>query len=245
MVVLATIVCAVSAPADAADVALVDAWGFLAEPPAFVFEEYGCQDGSGWGYSSIYAVDLENDRWLEGTPARARVETETCAVLDARARAAADLAGILPARSELMPAVPLAYHARTDEAADRTSLRFRYPTWPGPAPEGPSWTVRLSEHPVEDAPGCAGLGEQAIGFEITLDPPDGDPRTIHADQGIPDARGCPLAYALTAAYVPADFGGLPDDPVRGALLVSYYSFGFEGTDRRFLALPLVLDPPAR
>ena len=51
--------------ADAADRAII---GFSGDGRFFAFEEFGIQDGSGFPYANIYVIDLEKDRWVEGSP---------------------------------------------------------------------------------------------------------------------------------------------------------------------------------
>ncbi|MFQ5626952.1 MAG: DUF2259 domain-containing protein, partial [Methyloligellaceae bacterium] len=55
---------------------------------------------------------------------------------------------------------------------------------------------------------------------------------LHMDSAIPNSRGCPLRYDISDILVHE-----PDAKSRiFAILVSVYSFGFEGPDRRFLAV---------
>ena len=53
--------------ADAADRAII---GFSADGRYFAFEEFGIQDGSGFAYANIFVLDLEDDKWVEGSPVR-------------------------------------------------------------------------------------------------------------------------------------------------------------------------------
>ncbi|HEY7765546.1 MAG TPA: DUF2259 domain-containing protein, partial [Aestuariivirgaceae bacterium] len=74
-------------PAFAADAAERDILGFSPDGRYFAFEQYGVQDGSGFPYSEIFIIDLEEDRWLEGTPVRIRLDDETQSLGKARAEA--------------------------------------------------------------------------------------------------------------------------------------------------------------
>ena len=65
------LVLGLAVPALAGDRALLDIVGYSSDDRFLVFEEFGIQDGSGFAYSSIYAVDLIEDSWVVGTPERA------------------------------------------------------------------------------------------------------------------------------------------------------------------------------
>lgn len=57
--------------------------------------------------------------------------------------------------------------------------------------------------------------------------------TIHRDEVLPKSRGCVLDYRLYAVVIP----GLDAPQGTGVAVVSTYPGGFEGPDRRFLAVP--------
>ncbi len=231
--------------ARAGEVALFEPWGFIPGSTTFVFEEYGCQDGSGFAYSTLYAVDLARDRWLKGTPLRALIETEACDTATARAEVRAASVGLLPEPEALVPPELLAWHARTDPDAQPQELRFRYPTFPGPAPSGPVWTVSLREQVVEVAPACDLDSVTPKGIQLAVQPPEREAEIVYSEGNVPRSRGCPQAYALTAVYLPAAFGAYPPREVYAAVVISHYPIGFEGLDRRFLVLPLLLTDPYR
>ena len=61
--------------------------GFSKDGQLFAFEEYGVQDGSGFPYSNIYVIDTSTDKWVAGSPFRARLDDETKSVFEAREEA--------------------------------------------------------------------------------------------------------------------------------------------------------------
>ncbi len=63
-------------PALAADAAERAVHGFSPDGRYFAFEQYGVQDGSGFPYADVFIVDLEGDKWVEGTPIRVLLEDE-------------------------------------------------------------------------------------------------------------------------------------------------------------------------
>jgi predicted secreted protein len=60
------------------------------------------------------------------------------------------------------------------------------------------------------------------------------PQTLHHDSAIPGSRGCPIGYAIS------DVVTYPrqNDTVL-VVLLSVFKVGFEGPDRRFLAVAYV------
>ena len=70
------------------------------------------------------------------------------------------------------------------------------------------------------------------GFRLVLANPAGERRAIHDDTALPASRGCPQDYAISdvVTYFPEG-----RDPVM-VVLVHVISQGFEGPDRRFLAV---------
>jgi predicted secreted protein len=58
---------------------------------------------------------------------------------------------------------------------------------------------------------------------------------VHRDTTIPPSRGCPLRYSLSDAVALSTADGNTQKLV---MLVNVFSFGFEGADRRFIAVPV-------
>jgi len=73
------------------------------------------------------------------------------------------------------------------------------------------------------------------GFALSLTD-EGGSLTLHRDETLPRSRGCVFDYRLYAVLLP----GLDAPRDRGVVIVSVYPGGFEGPDRRFLAVPLAL-----
>ena len=76
--------------------------------------------------------------------------------------------------------------------------------------------------------------ERVAGTGLLLED-DGALRELHRDTGqLPESRGCPTTYRIYGVLARPDTGTLDD----AVAIVSVYPFGFEGPDRRFLAVPL-------
>ncbi|WP_245487651.1 MULTISPECIES: DUF2259 domain-containing protein [unclassified Mesorhizobium] len=77
------------------------------------------------------------------------------------------------------------------------------------------------------------ISGKALGFRLTLQGQDGKPlKILHEDKAVPGSRNCPTSYSLSEAYEFAPEG----KPAVIAVLVQRFSQGFEGRDRRFIAV---------
>ena len=73
------------------------------------------------------------------------------------------------------------------------------------------------------------------GFALSLENINsGATAEAHRDESLPRSRGCPVTYWLTAVYAPLDAREL----TQAVAIVSTFPRGFEGPDRRFIAVPL-------
>lgn len=220
-------------PAAAGDRALAEFIGYSEDGRYFAFEEFGVQDGSGFPYANIYFIDLPADSWVAGTPVRVRLEDEEARLADARQQAREQAEGRLDELGIDHPAHLIALNG-DGEPGDALSLDFGAV---GYLPGDLQHERRLSLE-VFDAPSphdcTAFLGEEAKGYALLLET-DGAVRELHRDAGqLPQSRGCATAYRIYGVVARPDTGTLAD----AVAIVSVYPFGFEGPDRRFLAVPL-------
>lgn len=226
---------AATMPAMAGDRALFEPIGYSADGRYFAFEEYGVQDGSGFAYSNIYVVDLPADKWIYGSPFHAQApETEPDRPLaDIRAEAMGKAAEKLDPLGVVVPAEILALIG--DGVADEGKVL----SWSTPACCGPGQTqddglsLGLDTFPADSPMACEGLiGDKALGYVLSFSR-DGESAELHRDGAVlPRSRGCPLDYRLYAVLAPFE------QAQPRVAIVSVYPFGFEGPDRRFLAVPI-------
>ncbi len=230
--VLVAAVLSLASPVPAADMAEYRVLGYSKDGRHFAFEQYGIQDGSGFAFSDVFVLDLEADIWMPGSPYRERADDETTPLEDVRAaavaRAMADHAslGFMPRFRLLASASPLEVPSR------EASLGF-YPR-PILNPIDPLHTLTLTVLPMESPRDCFGMVETA-GFELLLDIEGQGTEAVHRDQRLPSSRACPADYGLAAILAPFN-----EAAGRAVALISVYQLGFEGLDRRFLAVPLDL-----
>lgn len=220
-----------AAAARAADAAHREIIGFSPDGAYFAFEQYGIQDGSGFPYSDVFVLETATDSWVRGTPARELIRSEGASVDDARKAARKRIDPYLWRLNIGVDGTRLV----TDRAQDaRDAARFLPFTLKDDGDKAGLGTVRLRlteiAMPKED---CATLTNETRGYALVLENPAGEPlRILHEDTAIPESRGCPIHYGLSDIIA---FPRAGEGPVL-VVLLSLYQFGFEGLDRRFLAL---------
>ena len=88
-----------------------------------------------------------------------------------------------------------------------------------------------SRQPPEPAAACANLGP-VKGLKLALTDPEGASKILAEDKSIPESRFCPRDYAISDVIAFTPEGG----ETTIAVLLSLFRQGFEGTDRRFIAV---------
>jgi predicted secreted protein len=227
--------CLLATPALAGDRALVDIIGYSENANYFAFEEFGIQDGSGFAYSNIYVVNLETDSWALGTPIRVMAQDETASLSQIRAQAQAEASETITALDIDVPAEMAALVGDGAPGADGQSLRFGAPGYEPGAVKG-DYELHLSSfRTAAVAPCTEWFSVDPMGYELTISI-DGNERLVHRDESLPRSRGCPVTYRLYGVTLPFNAGSAE----AAVALISVYPGGFEGPDRRFLAVPLGL-----
>lgn len=230
--------------AYAGDSALLNVIGYSKDGRYFAFEEYGIQDGSGFAYSSIYIVDLNDDSWVVGTPIRvveeydeATYEQETYAkqnVAKTRALALEQAKFRLEGLEIIWPAWGLAFNGDGETDNDGISLSYFLPGYNGGV-ISEQLTISLEIYKAQSAMTCVEFfDKQAKGFLITKTNENGEAKEIYRDKTLSRSRGCPFTYKIDSIYVPFE----AQDLSRSIAIISVYKGGFEGADRRFIAIPI-------
>ncbi|HHY48378.1 MAG TPA: DUF2259 domain-containing protein [Alphaproteobacteria bacterium] len=222
-----------AAPALAGDRAGIGYLGYSEDGRYFAFEEFGVQDGSGFPYANIYVVDLPADRWVSGTPFRVTLDDEDADVEDARDAAREQAAARLDELAIVEAADPIAVNGDGEPgAAGGNELVFGRPGYGlEPVDAATIRTLALDVFPLEPAADCAVIDNEVFGFALRLDGTE-----VHRDAGpLPRSRGCAQGYRIHAVVRPAGWSQAPGGTVA---IIATYPFGFEGPDRRFLAVPL-------
>jgi predicted secreted protein len=224
---------------SAADIASVRPIGFSADGVVFAFEEYGIQDGSGFPYANIYALDLNKDTYLPGTPFRVRLEEDGATIAMARWQVHNQADGLIETH-ELAnhPGELVAFNPVTEIGTDPHQLR--YLSMPALPPVGEANTLVLDEVPQPLDPKCEGVTDKTVSFRLRFTERDGKPanEVVHEDQRIPASRGCVSGYRLGGIVSGAAVAGIPVE----VALVLVLSAGFEGQDGRWIAIPIKTAP---
>ena len=219
--------------ARAGDRALLDIVGFSPDGRYFAFEEFGVQDGSGFPYSSIFIVDLDKDAWVPGTPLRHRIDDESIRVPRVRAEAMEEARPILDRLGIAWPAETafLLGDAVTDDGKRAVTGVPFYDA--GRAVE--DFTLTLETFPATSPLTCNDwFGREPMGLALHLEDPEGNVTEIMRDAALPRSRGCAFDYRLYGVFLPFHSQDFAD----AVVMVSVYPGGFEGPDRRFIAVPL-------
>lgn len=221
-------------PAQAGDRALADVIGYSQDHRYFAFEEFGIQDGSGFAYSTIYMIDLIADRWVIGTPVHAEAEEESTTLIEIRRQVQA-LA--LPRLNDLrihLPAEDLVSLGEGDLATDGHTVAFGLPGFSGLEPPIGRYDLTVERFDAQATAPCKDWFEdKPQGFKLHLRV-EGDSNQVYGDGILPRSRGCPIDYRIKGVYMPSQTRDLSS----AVALISVYVHGFEGPDRRFLAMPI-------
>lgn len=232
-----------AARTHAADRPVVQAIGYSPDARYFAFEQFGIEDGSGFPFADVFVLDLQTDSWVNGTPARVKLEQEsdTASPLPAHKKARELAQPVLRELHIEEPAELLAAFPGTQAVADRRRIEFDefngalggYAVNP-PTGFPPRWSLVLTLTDVPRPPACGSDESPVVGFRLEVDRGLGHAAPVHADTSIPQSRGCPLDYDIAAVYAPAT------EQARDGMvaLIAVYSQGFEGRNRRYLAVPI-------
>lgn len=216
----------------AGDTSSLNVLGYSPDGKVFGFEEYGVADGSGFPYSNVFFIDIAEDRFLPGTPIRIRVEDEA-PLSDIRRKALAKAEPLL-AKYKLAdnPGVIVAYNPPSEVDSDPTRLRFQ--SYVSAPPYGHTNTLVLATKDFPTPGTCAGFADSYLGFRLTLREYHGQPmdKVIHDDTSVPASRLCANGYRI-GAVVSSE---IREETPIAMILVS--SYGFEGPDRRWIAVPV-------
>jgi predicted secreted protein len=224
-----------AAPAQAGDAAQFNPLGFSADGRYFAFEAYGIQDGSGFPYASLTILDVAEDKWAAGSPFDVRMEDDTATMADARDAVRAEAEAQLDALELTTPALTVALNGDGEPAGDGSLLSFGKPGYGLDALQDPATLSLTTTLPDYTGPCTTDYGfDPPVGYVLTLETSTGSTE-LHADQAIPASRGCTVAYRLYGVFAPLEWAYKGLTPVA---VLSVYTHGFEGPDRRFIAVPV-------
>jgi len=229
-----------AAPVSAGDFSQPAIIGYSEDLRYFAFEEYGIEDASGFPYSNIYFVDLKNNSLVPGAAVHIRLDTEADPLPGklVRARLLAREKGRewLDKLKIDWPAEMLAYNGDGVPELEGLSLRFGTTGYNGAV----IGDYRLSLEMINTGT-VLECEKWAIskpqGFVLTIVDYDFQKSEIYRDKTLPKSRNCPLYYKISGVFAPFQASDISD----AVALISVYSSGWEGEDRRFIVVPIGQD----
>lgn len=231
----ASVLALMAAPAFAGDAANFAPLGFSADGRYFGYEEFGVQDGSGFPYSNIFILDVTEDKWAGGSPFRVMLEEESPTLAGVRSEAMAKAAKAFADLDISEPAVIEALNGDGEIGHDGTSITFGARGFGMDPPPNPV-TLRIESFASTSTVPCVeSFGfEPPVGFALTLEA-DGKSTELHRDASVPASRNCTVGYRPHGIVAPVNWSWNQRTPVA---IISVFSQGFEGPDRRFIAVPV-------
>lgn len=222
-------------PALAGDAAQFNPLGFSEDGRYFAFEEYGIQDGSGFPYANLTILDVADDSWAAGSPFRVRLEDDAASLSDARDAARAQAEPHFDSFAIATPVLTVALNGDGEPAGDGSLLAFGKPGYGLDGLQDAATLTLTTTLPDYSGPCTTDYGfDPPVGYVLTLETAGGSTE-LHADQSVPASRGCTVAYRLYGVFAPLDWAYKGLTPVA---VLSVYTQGFEGPDRRFIAVPV-------
>ena len=227
--------------AHAADGAQFAAIGYSPDSRYFAFEQYGIQDGSGSPYADVFVIDTEKNAWMPGSPFRElREEDEKATVGMVHTAALARAAALLKSLAITEPAALLAALPATQVAGARNKVAFDlwYNSMGGTAAPETADTANRFELALTTAglprpASCDTYDEPVKGFTLTIQRAGEAAQTLNSDTSLPASRGCAVDYDIAAVVAPT---GYPK-AIHLVAIIAVYTRGFEGQDRRYIAVP--------
>ncbi|GAB2183313.1 DUF2259 domain-containing protein [Roseibium sp. LAB1] len=221
--------------AHAGDTAELQLLGFSRNGDFFAFEQFGVQDGSGFPYSEIFVVDVIGDTWVPPSPFRLRKDVDPGpgdaadnALSGTRAENRLAAQPLLQEKAIAGKGQTVGFNPRTELTSDPHKMLVA--TRDGFLSGDDPVDLTLSEYPLPNAQ-CQSYGADTKGFRLTM-VHNGVTRILNEDNSLPESRRCPLAYRIERIVT-----HFPDEaPPVFAILIQMDSLGFEGPDRRYLAI---------
>ncbi|RKE84528.1 DUF2259 domain-containing protein [Rhizobium sp. AG855] len=220
--------------ANAGDVAEMRPLGFSPDGKYFAFEQFGEQDGSGFPYAEIQVIDTETDSYVEGTPIKVLIRREEASIGEARRESLNQAKALLDARKIGDDPGHLVAFAPIGELTEKLH-DLRYQAFPSFYVSDGIYRLSLQEFDAEGEELCRSMNTPVRGFALSV-ADDAKPETkreVYRDRNVPKSRHCPSAYAI-GGVVTAGLGSTAPHMV----MVQVASLGFEGSDLRWLAVPV-------
>lgn len=203
--------------------------GFSPDGRYFAFAEDG--DNEAGHYTITIVMDVARNRMVAGSPFVGIEDNETLDKANARAAKAIEKLRVAKQPS-LTVTVPEAKAQETANSTPVDKLReaaVKALTLPDGFGPGARLVLTQSARPSRK---CDKGEEGAAVFRLRLEKKSAKPVQIGGARNISSPDDCPLGYGIAEAHALR----LPDGSGALAVVVQYFYNGFEGTDRRFMAV---------
>ncbi|GGA38016.1 DUF2259 domain-containing protein [Pelagibacterium lentulum] len=223
---------AFAGPACAGDSAQFNALGYSQDGRHFAFEQFGIQDGSGFPYADIFLIDLETDTFAGGSPFRTRIDSEMTHVAEARAQVLMQAEESLAEFGISRPALPLVLRGDGELVDEGLSIVYGIPSYGLDQTRG-EYALSLDIFKAPSGQDCEFFEGGPMGFALYRETGEGREQ-LHRDTRVPASRNCVITYKFYGVFNPFESW----DNSAAVAVLSVWSHGFEGPDRRFIALPV-------
>ena len=227
--------------AGANDANAVNVLGFSPDGRTFAFEEYGESDASGMTYAYVRTIDVAANAFVKGKQVKSEdpndddIKGIAFRRADASAKAAALLKPLKISRQNMLTVtVESAKSGENLMGSDILPL-FENPLTELALPEdwfGPEAKLRIATFSTKKR--CFKDEDDdrtPLGLVLTLERKE--KRTeLNRDRNVPASRRCVSAYGLAEVHALR----LPGGQTALAVVLQYFAQGFEGPDRRFIAV---------
>ena len=223
----------------AGDAAFVDIIGFSADGTHFAFQQSGEQDGSGYGYSDLFIVNVLKNEWATKPERYQTTDEEMMAAVESGNLDSVSAEAI--GRKVRIKAMPSLRSFGLDSAEEGFTL---YEDYSQPELGQFSACDKKSFH-IESAQIIADLhvrGLPIVGssnfygdeplklLEVSLQYSDGEKEILQLDEKLPHHRRMAYDYDISGVYI----GGPMSNSL--AIIIGYHEPGFEGPDKRYLVV---------
>lgn len=242
-IVMALILTAFS-PSLAGDFSEANIIGYSPGFRFLTFEEFGIEDASGLPYSNFHLIDLKSEpvKIVEQTEHKFEWEGDPSPkdLILIRTQARAKAQTWIEKAHVLWPAQILAYNGDgvpdDPELKSGKGLNLRFGSTGYNGAVIGDYTLSLNFTEVQTSIPCPQSHTlQPAGFELILRDNDYDKSyMVYQTRGLPLEHTCSLGFAITGVYAPFEANDISD----AFALISVYSQGYEGLDRRFMVVPI-------
>lgn len=216
----------------AGDSAQFSALGYSANGQFFAFEQFGIQDGSGFPYSEIFIIDLDTDSFVSGSPFQVRIDNEVAELSDARSQALILADGALEKTGISRPALPIALRGDGNLNDEGLAISYGIPSYGLARTEG-QYQLEMDIFKAPSPRDCDYFEGNPMAFALRR-MAEGTVAEIYRDTRVPASRGCVITYKFYGIFNPFE----AYDNASSVAVISVWSHGFEGPDRRFIAVPV-------